>query len=171
MKLLETERLLFKNYREENKSDFIKLFTDKRVMKQVDKGISSHKNAEKIWSRIQESFYPSGINSIWAVFSKENSKYVGHAIIIPVPSKNSNWEIGFILKQEEWKKGFGTEIANELIDFSLKNLKLPKVYATVDDNNFATINVLKKAGMKFERHEFDEQGRFSVYSINQNTER
>lgn len=169
MKIIETKRLKFQNYGEENNADFIKLFTDERVMKQVDEGDSSREYAEKVWSKIREDFYPRGIRSIWAVFSKENSKYIGHAIIIPMPAKNDDWEIGIILKHSEWGKGFGTEIVEKLVEYSFVELNQTKVYATVDDDNFAVINVLKKAGMKFEHYEFDNHGRFSVYSITQNT--
>ena len=42
---------------------------------------------------------------------------------------------------------------------------LLEIYATVDDDHQASIRVLEKAGMKFSDYEFDEQGRFSVYSI------
>jgi len=47
----------------------------------------------------------------------------------------------------------------------LEELNLPTVYATVDDAHSASINVLEKSGMKFERFEFDDDGRFSVYTI------
>lgn len=171
MKNIETKRLFFRTYAEEDKEKFTDLFTDKRVMKRVDEGISSRENAEKVWNKIREDFYPRGIRSIWAVFRKGNSEYIGHATIIPMGSKNDDWEIGFILKQNKWGKGFGTEIAERLIEFSSKKLNLAEVYATVDDENIAAINVLKKTGMKFDRYEFDKQGRFSVYSISQNTER
>ena len=43
---------------------------------------------------------------------------------------------------------------------------MPTVYATVNDDHSASIRVIEKAGMKFERFEFDDDGQFSVYSIN-----
>ncbi len=52
-----------------------------------------------------------------------------------------------------------------MLEFAFEELSLREVFATVDDDYSASIRVLEKAGMKFERFEFDEDGRFSVYSI------
>jgi RimJ/RimL family protein N-acetyltransferase len=42
---------------------------------------------------------------------------------------------------------------------------LREVFATVDDDHSASIRVSEKTGMKFERFEFDDDGKFSIYSI------
>src|SRR5215203_4676893 len=96
-----------------------------------------------------ESFYPQGIRTIWAVFAKKDSRYVGHAAIRPRPAKTEDWEISYMLKTEEWGKGFATEIARRLVEYGFDELNLTEVVATIDDNNFASIKVVEKAGMSF----------------------
>jgi ribosomal-protein-alanine N-acetyltransferase len=171
MKGIETKRLLLRNYEETDKEDLLKLFTDKEVMKHVGDGVLTNEEAEKLWKKLLEKFCPNGKRTIWAVFAKDDSRYVGHASLRPRPEKKEDWEVGFILRKEEWGKGFATEISQKLIEFGFDELNLSEIFATVDDDNFASINVLKKSGMKFKQYEFDKQGRFSVYSISKNTER
>lgn len=165
MKKIETERLILKNYIAEDKEDLITLFTDETVMKHVDTGVFSREKAENLWLKLIEEFYPNGKDTIYAVFSKDDNRYVGHASIRPRPTKPEDWEIGYMLKTEEWGKGFATEIARGLIKHGFDELNLPEVYATIDDDNLNSVKVAEKAGMSFLRYEYDEEGRFSVYSI------
>ena len=161
---METERLFFKFYEEKDKADFTALFTDAAVMKYVGDGVMTHEQAEAFWQKLFEELYPQGLN-IWAVFTKENLRYAGHAGIYSRPTKKEDWEFVYFLNQRSWGNGFATEIAKRIIEYSVEELNLPKVFATVDDEHHASIRVLEKVGMNFQNYEFDEQGRFSVYSI------
>ena len=159
-------------YSEAEKNYLIELFTDEEVMNHVDTGVFTFEKAEALWNKLINDFYPNGKDTIYAVFSKDDSRYVGHASIQPRPEKKEDWEIGYILKKLEWGKGFATEIASRLIKFGFDELNLPEIFATIDDDNSGSIKVAEKTGMKFSHYEYDEQGRFSVYSIKyQNTER
>jgi RimJ/RimL family protein N-acetyltransferase len=168
MKNLETERLILKPYEKSDKADFIALFTDAAVMKYVGDGVMTNDQAEAFWHKLFERLYPQGFN-IWAVFAKEDSRYVGHAGIYPRPTRREDWEFVYFLNQNSWGKGFATEIARRLVKFAFEELNLPETFASVDDVHSDSIRVLEKAGMKFERFEFDEDGRFSIYSIRNET--
>lgn len=162
---METERLYFRHYIESDKPDLIKLFTDAAVMKRVSEGVLTETQAETWWRKLFEKFYPQNLN-IWAVFAKDDSKYVGHAGIYPRPTKQEDWEFVYFLNQDNWGKGYATEIAQRVVEFGFEELDLQKVFATVADDHPTSIRILKKVGMKFERYEFDDGGRFSVYSLN-----
>lgn len=120
--------------------------------------------AEAWWHKLFENFYPHGLN-IRAVLTKENSEYIGHAGIYPRPAKKEEWEFVYFLSGKNWGKGFATEIARRILEYGFEELKLPQIIASVDGEHSDSIRVLEKAGMKFERFEFDEDGRFSVYSV------
>lgn len=165
MKYPETERLLLKLYGEADKDEFIRLFTNPDVMKYVDKGVLKVEKAEMLWKKLIYDFYPQGFDTIYAVFEKQNARFIGNSSIRPRPSKKEDWEIGYVLKPEAWGKGYATEIARGLIKFGFEELKLPEVFATIDDDNLDSIKVAEKAGMSFLHYEFDEDGRFSVYSV------
>lgn len=165
MNKLETERLLLKTYTKEDKESFIRLLTDEVVMKYVDTGVYSVEKAESSWKKLSEELYPQDAKTIFAVFDKDDERFVGNASIRPRPAKKEEWEISYILRSEEWGKGFATEIAKRLIKFGFNKLNLSEVFATIDDDNFDSIKVAEKAAMTFLHYEFDEEGRFSVYSI------
>lgn len=165
---METERLVLQRYAEIDKTDFINLFTDAAVMKYVDKGVLTIEQAEAFWSKLFEKLYPQKFN-IWAVFTKEYSRYIGHAGIYPRQTRKEDWEFVYFLRTTAWGKGYATEIARRIIEFGFEELELPEVFATVDDEHLASIRVLEKAGMVFQNYEFDEQGRFSVYSARNRT--
>ncbi|HMS43328.1 MAG TPA: GNAT family N-acetyltransferase [Pyrinomonadaceae bacterium] len=162
---METERLFFKLYGTENKADFINLTTDETIMKHVDLGVLTLEKAEELWKKLIEEFYTSGKNTIYAVFAKDDKRYLGHAAIRPRPTKTEDWEISYMLRTEEWGKGFATEIAKRLIRFGFEELNLTEVFATIDDANLNSMKVVEKAGMIFLHREFDDDGGYSVYSI------
>jgi RimJ/RimL family protein N-acetyltransferase len=83
---MQTERLIFKFYEEKDRDDFIALFTDPAVMKYVGDGVLTNEQAEAFWRKLFEKLYPGKVN-IWAVFAKDDSRYVGHAGIYPRPTK------------------------------------------------------------------------------------
>ena len=161
---METDRLIFKKYTEKDKADFIALFTDAAVMKHVGDGVLTEAQAEAFWLKLFDRLYPQDYN-IWAVFTREDSRYVGHAGIYVSPTLKEDWEFVYFLNRNEWGKGYATEIARRIIEYGFAELHLKKVHTTVDDNHSASINVLKKAGMKFERFDFDDKDRFLIYSI------
>jgi RimJ/RimL family protein N-acetyltransferase len=147
--------------------DFIALFTDAAVMKYVGDGVLTAEQAEAFWQKLFEKLYPQNFN-IWSVSAKEDSVYVGHAGIYPRPTRREDWEFVYFLNRSAWGKGYATEIARRIIGFAFEELNLPEVFATVDDVHLASIHVLEKAGMSFKNYEYDEKGRFSVYSIKKN---
>lgn len=161
---METERLILRRYAEEDKADFINLFTDAAVMTYVGDGVLTPEQAEAFWQKLFEKLYPQNFN-IWAIFAKEDFAYIGHAGIYPRPARERDWEFVYFLNRNDWGKGYATEIARRIIRYGFEELGLPEVFATVDDVHSASIRVLEKAGMSFKNYEFDEEGRFSVYSI------
>jgi [ribosomal protein S5]-alanine N-acetyltransferase len=160
---METERLLIRAYAEQDRENFIGLFTDRAVMRFVDNGQASEEKAAQVWEKIINGRIKNGY--VWAVVGKADKKYIGHGIINPRENSDAEWEIGYILRKDKWGFGFATEIAERLIGFGFDDLKLRRVLATVDDDHSASIRVLVKAGMKFLRYEFDDRGRFSVFAI------
>lgn len=161
---METERLFLRRYAQKDKEHFIALFTDAAVMKYVGDGVMTGEQVEAFWRKLFEKLYPQNFD-IWAVFTRADSRYVGHAGIYPRPTKKADWEFVYFLNRDSWGKGCATEIARRIVEYGFEELHLPEVFATVDDDHSASIRVLEKAGMNFERYEFDDDGRFSVYSI------
>ena len=161
---METERLVLRQYQLIDKADFVNLFIDASVMKHVGDGVMTKIQAEAFWRKLFEKLYPENFN-IWAIFNNADGAYIGHAGIYPRPTRREDWEFVYFLKQDEWGKGYATEIARRIIEYGFEKLNLPEVLATVDDDHSASIRVLEKSGMSFKNYEFDKEGMYSVYFI------
>lgn len=163
----ETENLILRLYKQNEKEYLSGLLTDESVMKYVgDCRPLTDSEIDYAWHRIQDVNYVENKIGVWGIFNQRTSEYIGHAAIKPRPENDAEWEIVYYLLREEWGKGYGTEVARNLVELGFAVFNLKTVYATVDEENSASIKILEKIGMRFLRYEFDEQGRFSVYSIN-----
>ena len=162
---LETDRLILSLYTDRDKGSFIELLTDPMVMRYVDHGPLSPNQAESLWQKLMHEFYPDGVETIWAVFAKDDGRYVGNASLQPRPERQQDWEVGYYLRPDEWGMGFATEIASRLINYGFEVAGLDQVFATVDKNNKVSIHVLEKCGLKLFRKEFSDQEVFFVYRI------
>lgn len=165
MKSIETERLEFRLYTEDERFDFIKLLTDPAVMKYVDKGVLDSKQAEALWRKLMTQSYPAGVDTIWAAFAKDGGRYIGNASIRPRPERREDWEIGYYLAAADWGKGFGTEMAARLVRYGFEELELPAVYATVYAENVASRKLLEKIGMSIYAKPASEIQTYYLYRI------
>jgi [ribosomal protein S5]-alanine N-acetyltransferase len=163
----ETENLILRRYEQNEKEFLSRLLKDESVMKYVGdcRPLTESEN-DYLWNRIHKVNYAENKIGVWVIFSKSDSRYIGHAAIKPRPENDSEWEIVYYLLKEEWGKGYGKETALKLVEIGFDIFELKTVYATVDEENAPSIKILEKIGMNLLRYEFDEQGRFSVYSIN-----
>lgn len=166
MQSLRTERLELRLYSATEKHLMVGLFTDEKVMAHVGDGVMTVQAAEKLCDRLFNDFYPRGKDTIWGVFALDDGRYIGHASLRPRPSKTEDWEVGYMLRTEEWGKGFATEICRAMVDLGFEKVGLKTVFATVDDYHRSSIRVLEKSGFEFHSYDFDDQGRYSVYAAN-----
>ena len=165
MSRIETERLVLRLYSEKEKHKFVDLLTDPDVMKYVDRGVLNTTQANSLWRKVQKEMYPQGVDTIWAVFAKDDGRYVGNASIRPRPEKPKDWEIGYYLTTPEWGKGFAAEIARRLTIYGFETLGLDEVFATVDTENSASRRVLEKNQYSLHDKQSDDLGPYLVYRI------
>ena len=76
-------------------------------------------------------------------------------------------DIGFRFFEEHWNKGLATESAKACIDYGFENLNLKTIIGRAMSENIASIKVLEKIGLKFEREfDFDKSNKGVIYRIN-----
>ncbi len=76
----------------------------------------------------------------------EQGRHIGGCGIYLDETMNTA-EVGWILRKEEWNKGYGSEAANELIRFGFEELGLDEITATCDARNRGSARVMEKCGM------------------------
>lgn len=84
----------------------------------------------------------------YKIVLKSNNKIIG-MVRLSFP-ENGNANIGYVIKYEQWNKGFATEIMQALISYLFNMLKVEQINSTCDIENKASERVMQKAGMKFQ---------------------
>jgi ribosomal-protein-alanine N-acetyltransferase len=172
----QSERLTFREFREEDFPLFYSVFSNEQVMRYAWIDRFDNEEAARPYFRkiLQNNLTFINREAFeFAVFSAENNVFIGFAAI-EINCQNS-WggcgEIGYFLLPAFWGQGFGTEIANTLIRISFEQLKLHRVTARCNANNLRSEKVMKKAGMRkegefrkvrFKNSQWDNEFHYSI---------
>jgi RimJ/RimL family protein N-acetyltransferase len=60
-------------------------------------------------------------------------------------------DVGFALRSRYWSRGYAVEAAAAVLDYAKRTLNLGRIVAIVNPGNHASISVLERIGLKFER--------------------
>ncbi len=86
----------------------------------------------------------------FGIILKESNDLIGIIAIHHISRKHRKAMIGYWLGRKYWRKGFGTEALQLILDFGFKQLKLTRIYARVMVPNIASARLLEKAGFRHE---------------------
>jgi len=146
---IETERLLLRQWDEEDLSKFAQINLDPDVMEFFPDTLSrkeSYKLADKLKGIIEENGW-----GFWAIELKSTHDFIGVAGLnipqIELPVKPLV-EIGWRFARKHWGKGYATEAAKASIDYGFCNLNLDNIYSFTSVLNKRSIRVMERLGME-----------------------
>lgn len=87
---------------------------------------------------------------LWKIILKSFDEFIGVAGLTLSADKFEKGEIYYKILPVHWGKGYATEVANLLVKIGFKNFELHRIEAGVATQNFRSISVLEKIGMKRE---------------------
>jgi [ribosomal protein S5]-alanine N-acetyltransferase len=85
---------------------------------------------------------------LWAVRSDENTPLVGVCGLRSSETADDGVELLYSLDPAWWGLGLATEAAAAVLEYAFGTLHLPRVLATTDDGNHASVRVLRRLGMR-----------------------
>jgi RimJ/RimL family protein N-acetyltransferase/predicted thioesterase len=85
----------------------------------------------------------------FAVVLKDTNAVIGSCGIYPKETGYMG-ELGWILHKDYWKRGYGTELAGELIRYGFEDLKLGRIQAPCAAVNYGSYRVMERNGMRRE---------------------
>jgi [ribosomal protein S5]-alanine N-acetyltransferase len=88
----------------------------------------------------------------WAVWERETGPYLGDAGLTVV-SETGEVELGYRLDRQHWGRGLATEVARAWLRHALDELNIPRIIAFADPRNLASVRVMEKIGMRFDRED------------------
>jgi RimJ/RimL family protein N-acetyltransferase len=133
---LYSERLIFRQFRSEDKEILIELLNDKDVSKWTERIPFPYEEKHAIWWINNK---PKN-NYVYAIVRKNGNCLIGGTNI------TSKGEIGCWIGKRYWKKRFATETVERLAQFGFEEMELEKVWAATHKDNKAPMKVLKNLG-------------------------
>jgi RimJ/RimL family protein N-acetyltransferase len=151
VKTLETERTLLRAFTEEDTPALFAITSQKRVMRYV---AHPHQSIQETAQYICSGFIPHyekhGYGRLAAI-DKETQSLIGFSGLKYLDDINEV-DLAYVLHPDVWGKGLATEIANACLSFASKHIRIPRVISLTTPNNHASVRVLKKIGMHYERN-------------------
>ena len=145
---IETDRLLIREIHPNDIDGLLDIYRDFRNLRFIPNSNlnwTSEKLNEKYSKIIQD--YKNGFG-IFAVQLKDNGQIIGEAGLFNSFNELNHLELGYILDNKFWRKGYGSEICSSLIDYGFNTLNLDKITARMFKGNIASIRLSEKCGMK-----------------------
>ncbi len=93
----------------------------------------------------------------WATFLKDGNVFVGWAGLVYLPEFDEV-DLGYRFLQEYWGLGIATEASQAILDFGFNTLKLKRIVAIAIKEHKASMRVMEKVGMQFEKYAPYEPG-------------
>ena len=94
--------------------------------------------------------HKAGSHIYASVMEKRSGRVVGTVMIFSFDKVANHGEIGYVLDDTVWGKGYGTQLVNMMSDFVFQELGLRKVFARIVDANIGSARVLEKNGYALE---------------------
>ncbi|HWP55311.1 MAG TPA: GNAT family N-acetyltransferase [Pyrinomonadaceae bacterium] len=146
--VIETERLRLRMLRDSDLDDLAALFADPDVMRYVGSGQPIERSeAQKALTSIAAHWNRHGFGR-WAVEDKNTREFIGYG---GLRSLFGTPEVVYHFARQHWGKGLATEVARASLNFGFNVKGFDRIVAIAKPANTASIHVMEKIGMHFER--------------------
>jgi RimJ/RimL family protein N-acetyltransferase len=154
--LLETERMYFRQFREEDGRLLFELDGDPEVMRFISKGRPTPlaKIQNETVPRILKYYGQSPPRGFWAAHLHQTDEFIGWFSLLPGKISPEEMELGYRLKRSVWNHGLATEGVLALVAKAFNAWGYEKISAHTMATNLASRRVMEKAGFNFEREFF-----------------
>jgi len=151
LNVIETERLSLREMAEADAGFVLEVLNDPGFVRFVgDRGVRTVEEAARyIDERFAESYRQHGFG-LWLVEAKDGGMPVGICGLLK-RKELGVVEVGYAFLPTFRARGYAFEAASAAQRHARDVLGLPRLYAVVNPDNAASIRVLEKLGMKFER--------------------
>ena len=145
---METERLLLRRWRPEDREPFAAMNADPRVTEFLG-GCLSREGSDQIADRIEAHFakYAFGL---YAADLKSTGEFIGY-VGLAVPGFEAHFtpcvEIGWRLATPYWNLGLATEGARAVLDYAFSTVGLNEVVSFTVPANVRSRRVMEKLGL------------------------
>ena len=151
---LETERLVLRQFTEDDVDILVELDGDPDVMHFVTGGRPTprHEIETEVLPEFLDYYERSGGYGFWAAIEKSSGRFLGWFHFRPAQDAPPNEvELGYRLHKAAWGNGYATEGSRALIDKGFTEHGVERVVAFTMVVHVASRRVLEKAGLRYVR--------------------
>ncbi|NGQ94196.1 GNAT family N-acetyltransferase [Brevibacillus sp. SYP-B805] len=151
--MLETERLLFRRYTDDDLDFLTSMLTDPLMVRYIGHGqIRTREEIRAFLDRILGHYAAGKGTGLMLAVQKQDGQPVGHVGLVPQQVEGRDeMEVGYWIARAHWGKGLASEAASAFLAYGRETLGLPRLVSLIHPANAASIGVAKKIGMSFER--------------------
>ncbi|QLE00236.1 GNAT family N-acetyltransferase [Galbibacter sp. BG1] len=153
--IFQTKRLTVRKLSMADLDLFHKMQNDQAVMRYIggktyslEENKTDLKNILKFYKNPKNDFW------VWAITFTETKEFLG--TIALVKNEKEEYEIGYRLLKDYWKRGLGKEVTNGLIKYAFEVKKIKEIVAYVDKNNVTSVRILDST-FNFIKEFYNEQ--------------
>lgn len=162
--VLETDRLRFATWVQEDWKDFQRLATDPLVVRYLGNGVPwTEERVREFVNRQCESSEKRGF-CLWKLLPKDGDTLLGICGLQQL-AEGPDVEIGWWLAPSHWGQGLATEAARQALAYGFEVANLDRVVAIAQAANRDSLRVMEKIGMRFEREGMHRGLRVVLYTI------
>lgn len=148
---IKTERLTLRPFTLNDAEFIVDLVNQPSFIQNIrDVGVRTIADAEKYLENGPIASYARNGFGLLAVTLNDTGQPIGMCGLIKRDSLE-DVDIGYAFLPKFWSRGYALESARAVMNHAKEALGLKRVVAIVDPNNAASIRVLEKIGMTFER--------------------
>lgn len=166
--MIETKRLLLREYTYDDYPACFEMFSDPETMRHYP-GPFDEKRV-KGWIEWNLQNYRKYGFGLWAVILKETGDFIGDCgltmqsidgVLLP--------EIGYHVNKKYWRRGFGSEAARAVRDWAFENTEYDCLYSCMKYTNIGSYSTAMAIGMKKIREYPDKKNGISyAFAITRN---
>jgi RimJ/RimL family protein N-acetyltransferase len=148
----DTPRLRFSTWAAEDWPEFHSISTDPEVVRYIDKGLTySEDRSREFAARQARQFATFGFCN-WKLLHKGDGVFAGFCGLQPIKiDGGDDIEIGWWLARRYWGQGLATEAARVVLEEGMSTFGMKRVIAIANPANRASIHIMEKLGMRYER--------------------
>ena len=147
----ETERLILRKFTLDDAAFMLELLNTPAWLRFIgDRGVRTIEEAEQYLLDENIKSYQEYGFGFYVVVVKETNESIG-ICGIKKREELDDIDIGFGFFPQFVGKGYGYEAAYATLDFAINILKIKRIVAIVDPENAASISLIKKIGLQFEK--------------------
>lgn len=163
---LKTQRLILRDFQQKDLDALAPIMANPQVMQFSPTGtLSVSQTKEKIDSFL--NLYKVFGFGKWAVILQETQELIGYCgISVELIENVEEKEIGYRLAPKFWGNGLATEAALAAIKLGFEQFNLPYILGVVEGENTASVKVLEKLGMQYQKETIFYGVKYDVYRLN-----